>query len=258
MTAVLQDAVRSVRSKSAILLLQGPANLMLALLGMLWLQIPDSHLWQLLIAIVIAALLIAAFLYVQVETCRRLCASEAHRSILLALLLTAGWLFLWWLLLLPIASGESHAPLHAGYWNSKLPAGMRAFFTYGRIYKWQISAFAALRWWILPGLLLPPIVEMVASGLRRVPLANACSLWLRPYYWLITALAAWVSVQVTDGLVGWRFGHGAALESASVILRLGIVFAVDLLFWVFVLHLIGSYLRHRTLPLRESGGNAIP
>lgn len=243
----LQAAFR--RLTAGTVLLQWFGNLVLILLLFAWLQIPDSHTWQFLLSLLFAAVLIVAFLSLHVHTFRKLLAVAPVAPRWLRLLVFLVVIILGYCLLQLIGVGRSHEALFAGYWNSKLSAGQRSFFTFQRLVQWQ-DLFYDLLQWLLAALLLP--VAFIGAGNR---LRRSWPSILRVYrhlaYWVLVVIFGLAGSYLTSLLAGWMIGHGTAIEIISMLLRLGVAYTLDVLLWCFLLALVGWYASAGT-PAMES------
>src|ERR1700761_1167836 len=107
------------------MLLQLVGTALLALLGYGWLHIPDSHIGELALSLLLGAVIVAAFLWMHTATIQRTRTTIRQVAPWLSMLLLAAWLFLNHLL------GKLTDPLgtnvyaRAGYWNSRLSPHMR-------------------------------------------------------------------------------------------------------------------------------------
>src|SRR5580658_8369771 len=100
-------------------------TLVLIALSVLWLQIPDSHIWEFVFSILFACGLLALFFW---------CCSWIFKQMLkpakggrwwLQWILLAAVIVVWWLLQMPVDRLIEHRELYAGYWTSRLPHGLR-------------------------------------------------------------------------------------------------------------------------------------
>ncbi len=148
------------------LLLAWLGTLVCVLLAFAWLQIADSHLWQFAFSMLSGALLVFAFCWVQTRVFQDLRQSPALAPLWMRLLGFLLLLGLWLMLLSWIGIARDHAPLYAGYWNSKLSPELRYLATYERLVSWQ-QFFWSLLQWLVAALLLPIAVEGSTFGFGR-------------------------------------------------------------------------------------------
>jgi len=232
------------RLGAGIILLQWFGNLVLILLGLAWLQIPDSHTWQFLFSMLSAALLVFAFLGLHVCTFQKLHAVPPKAAWWLRVLLLLAVIVFGYFLMQFIGIGRGHEAVFAGYWNSKFSAGLRTFFTFQRLVEWQDHVYDLLQW-LLVALLLPIAFICAATGVR----GHAVSIrriYRHLVYWLVVVVFGFSGAYITSLLAGWTPGHGTAVEILSVVLRLGVAYTLGVLLWCFVLALMAVYAAEET------------
>lgn len=227
---ILREAPRRLTPRTWLLALAG--NAALFLLGWAWLYIPDSHTWQLLVSVLLAAAILAGFLALHASLIRRL-HPPAPNPLWRSALLLAGWLLLAHILQHLAGLLRRNIETRAGYWNSQLSPHHRAFFTYERLIDSQNLALETLLWIVIPTLLLPFLVETVARAEVRsaAPWRTALATLHRPQLWLPMALAYIGGAWLGNRLLAWQPGHSAAGEVTSLAVRSILVYglAVSLL-----------------------------
>jgi hypothetical protein len=199
----------------------------------LWLQIPDSHVWQFVFSMLSACgLLGLSFGFICWVFKKMLKPAEEEqwwlRWILLAVVVVA-----WWLLQIPIDKLVEHLELYAGYWTSRLPHGLRWLRTYEHLVLLQDWIYFSLRL-AVTGLLLPVAVVAGASRLRH-GVRRIFGVWSRWWYWAAALVCGWIAFAVSGKLMGWTPGRSVAGEVLSLLVRLGIAFTLDVLLACFVL-----------------------
>ncbi len=196
------------------------------LLALAWLQIPDSHVWQVAISALCGLLWVAGVLWLYADIFQRLSAepwpSMVRRIVVIVLVVVIAWL-----LLDAIGAGRAKEGLFAGYWNSKFSAHSRVFFTYPRLVAWQEAFYNVLQW-ALGTLLLA--IAFAAAEWRRV--TGICrNVW----YWVVAAIATWAGLYLTGLLADWTPGHSTRMQIASVLLRLAVAYTINILLLCWVL-----------------------
>jgi hypothetical protein len=215
--------------------------LVLAVLGVLWLQIPDSHVWQFVFSIVSACGLVALFFWFCCWVFRRVMNSTAQVLWWLRWALLAGVIVAWWLLQMPIDRLVAHSELYAGYWTSRLPHWLRGLQTYERLLLLQDWAYFSLRL-ILTGLLLP-VAVLAGAGVLRDSTKQILRAWSRWWYWVTVLVCGWIAFAASGRMMNWTPGRGLASETSSLLLRLGFVFTLGVVLAVFVLAVAAIGLR---------------
>lgn len=215
--------------------------LVLGLLSVAWLQMPDSHAWQLVLSIFFGLALAFAFLSLLAQSFRWLRKPESAS----ALWVRAVWILLfvglWFLLQKPIGIGREHEGLYAGFWNSKLSPHMRILFNYSRLVNLQ-EYFYNLLSWLLSALLLPWMFEGGAVGLYKGIQRRVLHVYLRWQYWLTALVAIYGASKISGWLLDWLPGKSVAGQIVSVLARLGLAYSISILVWCFVLAMVSNYL----------------
>jgi hypothetical protein len=180
--------------------LQFVLTLLLILAGVAWTRLPDKHVWQVALTLLIPLLLAICALELQAATVRKLADDDGHRVKLVwsaASLLVwiaagaAAWWFLDWC--------DDRIPLWSGYLNSKFGAHARsATFTYDHIQHWLTQLEWVLRWVVLPAKLIPYGTASAQWGLR-LPWRRILRFLLNWRWWLGVVFASLIGV--------WLPGH---------------------------------------------------
>jgi hypothetical protein len=225
-------ARRIVRARGWIALqLLGVTLISVAALG--WTRIPERNAWQVMLSLGIPALLVAALLLLQSGTMRSLLKSSLGEQEFAAQRASIAWgattLLLWigvaivaWDLLDRFGD---RIDLWAGYLNSRFSPGMRARTATEQQIAWLLNYVeGALRWVLLPGLLIP-LCSSAAWGLRRLPWKRVLRVWLDWRWWPGVLGAALIGV-------AWPSTFFAALPHGSVSAQV----------WRVVLKLVAAYL----------------
>jgi hypothetical protein len=195
------------------------------LLALAWLQIPDSHVWQVAISFLCAAAWSASVLWLYADAFRR-ASAEPRSGIARHVLVILIAIVVAWLLLQVFDAGRAKEGLFAGYWNSRFSAQGRVFFTYPRLVAWQRGFYDVLQWAVATVLL----AMMFAAGVRRRFDGICRNIW----YWVVAAIAGFLSVWVTGLLMDWTPGRSTKAQIVSVMSRLLVAYTLDivLLCWV--------------------------
>jgi hypothetical protein len=208
-------------------------TLVLVALGMLWLQIPDSHVWEFIVSILFACGLLALFFWFCSWVFKKILKPSEEERWWLRWVMLAALIVAWWLLQIPIDKLVEHRALYAGYWTSRLPQWLRWLRTYEYLVLLQTWMYFSVRL-IVTGLLLPVAVVAGASRLRGSS-GQIFGVWSRWWYWVAALVCGWIAFAISGKLMGWTPGHGLMREMLSLLIRLGLVFTVDVLLACFVL-----------------------
>jgi len=234
-----REALRTMRMQLIISVWVG--TLVLVLLGVLWLQIPDSHVWEFAFSILFACGLLASFFWGFSWVFKKMLKPAEEERWWLRWILLAVVIVAWWLLQMPIDRLLEHRGLYAGYWTSRLPHWLRWLRTYEHMVVLQNWIYFSLRL-ILTGLLLPIAVVVGASRVRGSA-GRIFGLWSQWWYWAAALVCGWVAFAVSGKLMNWTPGRSLTSEILSLFVRLGFVFTLDVLLACFVLAVIVVGLR---------------
>jgi hypothetical protein len=195
----------------------------LALLVIGWLHVPDANAFEValsvLLALLIAAVACAGEAFLALRLVRKPCAA---RRLILGAVAAFFAAILWYLLSLAIEHLQLNDALRAGYLNSRFPASMRRTFSYPHLLLWMGWLWKTLQW-IAAGLLA---ACAFACTTCEAPAKGIFAILRSARYWALIVLCVFVTV-ITSTLLNWTPGHGLAVESISLILRLAIVIALN-------------------------------
>ena len=167
------------------------ATALIVLAGLAWTRLPDKHAWQVGLTLLVPLLLLAAFLYLEAGTIRRLVRDEPTRTgsihgaltlLVWIAIVCLAWAILDWC--------DDQTIVWAGYLNSRAPAQLRAtLFTYAHIQLWITTLIWISRWIVLPAKVLPHAVASAQWG-WRLPWRKSLGLVLNWRWWIAVAVAA--------------------------------------------------------------------
>lgn len=220
---------RSSRGLAVALAIVG--NAVLIILSLLWLQILDAKIWQVAISFFLAVFVVVAFLWLQTYTLRAF-AEERTARFAVGMLMFACLMVVGYFLLLPVGALEARAAGISYFWNSQLPRGMRYWLPQPRILHLLRVVVAALRFWIVPGLLLPLAAAGAAYRDERVGMRAAGRALLRGRYWLLLGVDFVIAFVVARDLVAWSPGHTPRQQVVSLVARMVVVYLVGVAAWL--------------------------
>jgi hypothetical protein len=242
-------ARRIVRTRGWIALdLLGVALILLAALG--WTRIPEKNAWQVMLSLGIPALLVAAFLLLQSGTMRSLLKSASPQQELAAKRASIAWgattLLLWIAIAIVVwdllDGFDDRIDLWAGYLNSRFGAGLRATIATEEHIAWLLNYVErALRWVILPGLLIP-LCGSAAWGLRRLLWKRVLSVWRDWRWWPAVLAAALIGVAWPSSFFT-AFPHGSVSAQVwRVVLKLVAAYLLAIAAWIALLAWVATLL----------------
>ena len=201
-------------------------TLVLILAVLAWTRLPDKHLWQVALTLLVPIVLAISALELEAGTLRALADNDGHRVKLvwgaITLLIwiaiaAAAWFLLDWC--------DDQISIWAGYMNSKASPHARAtYFSYEHLARGLTIIEWILRWIVLPAKLVPFAAAAAQWGLR-LPWRRLIRFLFNWRWWLGVALASLLGV--------WLPSHFFTAPPK------GTVSAQE---WAVTLKLIGAYL----------------
>jgi hypothetical protein len=234
------------------IVLQFVVTPLIILAGIAWTRLPDKHLWQVALDLLIPLLLIICALELQAATVRAFAGNDGRRvklvwgAVTLLVWIAIGaafWTLLDWY--------DDQIPVWAGYLNSKASAHARAVvFTFAHIVRWLTMAEWILRWIALPGKLIVLGAASAQWG-WRLPMRRIFRILLSARWWFGVILAALVGVLLTSRFfVGLPHGTVSA-QVWTVILKLAAVYLLAIGSWVLLLAWVATLFGRQSPPTEE-------
>ena len=225
---------------------------LLILIGIAWTRLPEKHLWQVALTLLVPLLLAISVLELQAGAMRSLAGDDGKRvkmvwgAVSLLLWFAVVWVF--WALL---DWCDDQIPQWAGYLNSQAPAHARArLFTYDHYVLWMTILEWVLRWIVVPAKVIPYAAASAQCGLR-LPVRRALQLLWDWRWWLGVAIAALVAVWL-PGRFFVATPHGTVLaQEVRVVLKLSAAYLMAVTSWTLLLAW-AAVLFGRQEPLPES------
>lgn len=211
-------------------------TLVLLLIGLAWTRIPDKHVWQVALTLIVPLLLAISFLELEAGTMRALADDDGKRvKLVWGAMTLLVWVALFWACWALLDWCDDRIPQWAGYLNSRASAGSRAtLFTFEHIQKWFTQAEWLLRWIIVPGKIIPYAIAS-AQWSWRVPFRMIIRLLLGWRWWLAVILAA-IACVVIPGHFFAGPPHGTVSHQVwAVILKLAGSYVLAVGSWVLLL-----------------------
>lgn len=233
---LLNDLLHRIRLAWAWIVAQFLGSAILVAIAVGWTRIPEKHLWQVMLTLLVPPLLLIAVFVLQAGTIRRLLHDEHPRAPLAwgaASLL--AWIAIVWLGWSILDWCDGQISLWASYLNSKSPASLRAhLLTYDHLQHWMTILESVLRWIVLPGELVPFAVVSACHG-WRLPLSRPLRILFNWRWWLGVAAAALLAVRVSHRLfLGAPHGTVHA-QIYRVVFKLLLAWLLPVLCWVLLL-----------------------
>ena len=211
-------------------------TLVLLLVGLAWTRIPDKHVWQVALTLIVPVLLAISFLELEAGTMRALADDDGRRvKLVWGAMTLLVWVALFWACWAVLDWCDDRIPVWAGYLNSRASAGSRAtVFTFEHVQKWLTQAEWLLRWIVVPGKIIPYATASAQWG-WRLPFRKIIRLLLSWRWWPAVILAALVGV-VLPGHFFAGAPHGTVSHQVwAVILKLAGSYVLAVGCWVVLL-----------------------
>lgn len=233
-------------------LVQVAGNVAILLLYAGWLRLPEAHWWELALNAIVPLLMFVGAVvlhggtldyYRRAQADRAALLTPALRNALRHVVAIVIWLLVFFILWNQLDWLDNRSYGITGVLRSSLPAWLRKHTTEEGLNDSFGFLIAALRWVVLPGLLLPMALLSAELGLRGLKRFREWGRMLRSLsYWVVLAVAAIIGVAVTDALIDWKPGQETASllqEEFSVIVRLLVAYLLALFCWLWVCSMLG-------------------
>src|SRR5215472_2673682 len=154
------DGVRRMRHAWIWIVLEFIGVALLIVLGLVWTRIPEKHVWQVLLTLLVPLIVMAAFVALQAGAFRAFLRPVGESSRRVSLAWGAATLLIWiaigWLLWALLDRFDDRIVPWADYLNSKAGVYARAHWaSYARLSRDLHWVAWILRWVVVPGLLIP-------------------------------------------------------------------------------------------------------
>jgi len=164
--------------------------LLLILAGLAWTRLPDKHVWQVALSLLIPVLLAISTLELQAATMRKLADDDGRRvKLVWGAMTLLVWIALGCAVWAALDWCDDQVPQWAGYLNSRAPADWRAtVLTYEHIARWLAALEWVLRWVVVPAKIIPYATASAQWGWRLPWMRVLRILW--NWQWWLAVLAA--------------------------------------------------------------------
>ena len=210
------------------------------LLSLVWIRLPDASVMDVIGTALLAVLIVLIAGAGESGMILRLCGKARDPRRLLvgtAVLLVGIAMWLGWSAWIDHLTGGNDQL--GGYLNSRLPHGMRNFFSYPHIVtclSWVETAAV----WIGAGALGLAVVAVTASAR---PLRAMAVGFRSMSYWVVVIVGATGAAILTTSLLRWVPGRTLRVEMMSLIARLAVVILVDVSVAALVLAISAACVR---------------
>jgi hypothetical protein len=201
--------LRRLRQSHRWVVLQFAGTALLILVGILWTRLPEKHIWQVALSLLLPLLLAASALALQAGTVRALADDDGKRVHLVWVAVSLMfWIVVVWIAWVLLDSCDGRIASWASYLNSQAPAHLRArLLTFEHIYNGLRRLEWILRWIVVPAKVIPYVAASAQWG-YKLPWRRVLRLLWNWQWWLAVVLISLLAVW----LPGWLFTgnpHGA-------------------------------------------------
>ena len=251
----LVELFRRLRSNLGWVAAQFVLTLALILIGLAWTRLPDKHVWQVALTLLVPLLLAISALELEAGTMRALAADDGRCvKLVFGAMALLVWVALYWACWAVLDWCDDQIPTWASYLNSQASAGERAtVLTYEHLQKWFTVAEWVLRWIIVPGKIVPYAIASAQWG-WRIPFRKIIRLLLNWRWWPAVVLAALVSVIVPGHFFAGLPNGSVAHQIWAVAFKLVASYVLILGCWVLLLAW-AAVLLGRSASGAEQGGD---
>ncbi len=224
---------------------------LLILIGIAWTRLPEKHLWQVALSLIVPVLLAISILELNAGTMRSFVGGDGKRvKLVWGAVTLLFWIAVVWIswTILDWCDGQSYQ--WASYLNSQAPAHWRArFFTYDHLAHWITILIWIFRWIVVPAKVIPYSMASAQTG-YRLPLRRVLQLLWNWRWWPAVIVAALLGVWL-PGLFFAVDPHGSvSAQIWRVSLKLAATYLLAMISWVLLLAW-AAVLLAREMPLPE-------
>jgi hypothetical protein len=211
-------------------------TLLLILIGIVWTRLPDSHLWQVGLTLLLPLLLLISVLELEAGTMRALADDDGRRvKLVWGAITLLVWLALAWACWAALDWCDERIVLWSGYLNSKASAQWRAtVFTYDHISSWLTFAEWILRWIVVPAKIIPCAIAS-AQWSWRIPVRRILRLLWNWRWWSAVVVAALVAVELPGHFFAPLPRGTVSHQVWAVSLKLAATYFLAVSCWVLLL-----------------------
>lgn len=252
--AIAADALKSCLRGWRVWLIQSFANLLLFGLFAGWLLLPVANAGYLILNILLAALFLLAVFVLHGGTLNYFYSQRHNEGTtlsrvfaralrnFLALAVCAGAAYLLWIV---AGKADAYQETLPAYLRSMTPMFLRKHISLAAFQEFFDACLFALRWIVVPGLVLPFLASVSRVGFRGFG-REGFAAWktsLRSIaYWSVVVFSALLGVLATEKIMGWTPDFRTSTfagETASLVFRGLISYLLGLFAWLLVCSAVG-------------------
>ena len=231
-----KDLFGRLRQSRRWVLAQFVLTALLILAGIAWTRLPEKHVWQVALSLLLPLLLAISALELQAGTVRSLADDDGKRvKLVWGAMTLLVWIAVAWVAWALLDWCDDQIPQWAGYLNSQASAHARAtLFTYEHIQRWLSLAEWVFRWVIVPAKIIPYAVASAQWGWRLSWMRVIRMLW-NWRWWLGVVLAALLAVELPSRFFAAEPSGSVHAQIWHVVLKLNATYLLAMGSWVLLL-----------------------
>jgi hypothetical protein len=209
---------------------------LLILAGIAWTRLPEKHLWQVALSLLVPLLLAISALELEAGTMRSLAGGDGKRvKLVWGAMTLLAWIAVVWLAWALLDWCDDQIPQWAGYLNSQAPAHARAkLFTYDHIVLWMTILKWVVRWIVVPAKVIPYAIASAQWG-WRLPVRRVLRLLRDWRWWSAVMIAALVAVELPARFFAPNPYGTVSAQVWHVSLKLAVTYILAVGSWVLLL-----------------------
>jgi len=211
-------------------------TLLLILIGLAWTRLPEKHLWQVALTLLMPLLVAISALELQAGTMRSFADNDGKRiKLVWGAMTLLVWVAVVWVSWAILNWCDDQIPQWAGYLNSRSSAHARAqLFTYEHIVLWMTILEWMLRWVVVPAKVIPYAVASAQWG-WQLPWRSVLHLLWNWRWWLGVLIAALVAVWLPGHFFAGTPHGSVHAQELRVALKLAASYLLAVGSWVMLL-----------------------
>jgi hypothetical protein len=212
------------------------ATLLIVLVGVVWTRVPERHVWQVGLTLLLPLVMLASALVLEAGTMRSFFDQEERRTRFewgaLTLLV---WIAVVWLAWFILDWCDDQTPQWASYLNSRASAHARArLFTYEHIQLWLTILVWIGRWIVVPAKVIPHAMASAQRG-WHLPWRKLLRMMLNWRWWIGAVMAALLGVLLPSYFFNGEPHGTVAHQVWAVSLKLAGAYLLATTSWVLLL-----------------------
>jgi hypothetical protein len=234
--STLKDLLRRLRASLGWVAAQFWATLLIVLAGVGWTRVPEKHVWQVGLTLLLPLAMLAATLVLEAGTMRSFFGQDERRvRFAWGALTLLVWIAVVWIAWFILDWCDDQIPLWASYLNSRASAHARArLFTYEHIQLWLTILVWIGRWIVVPAKAIPHAMASAQWG-WRLPWRKLLRMMLNWRWWIGAVIAALLGVLVPSYFFNGEPHGTVAHQVWAVSLKLAGAYLLAMASWVLLL-----------------------